>query len=158
MNPWKIEDPALIVLVGAAGSGKSLLAAANWPGKVVSSDAMRALAGSGESDMDATTGAFELLHRVTDLRLARRLTTCADATNITREHRAPLLAIAARHRVPAVALVLWPTLETCLARNRQRPRFVPEDAIASQHARISAETPSRDEGFTRVIVITEERT
>jgi predicted kinase len=145
-------DPALIVLAGAAGSGKSLLARENWPGRVVSSDALRALAGTGEDDQDATADAFELLHQVVHARMRRKLTTCVDATNVTRDHRAPLIRCAARWMVPAVAVVVWPPLETCLERNTGRVRYVPEDVIRRQYARLTEELPARSEGFARIII------
>jgi len=145
-------DPALIVLAGPAGSGKSLLAHENWPGRVVSSDALRALAGTGEGDLAATADAFEILHQVVRARMRRRLTTCVDATNVTRVHRAPLIRYAASYDVPAVAVIVWPPLETCLQRNARRARFVPEDVIRGQYIRLTAEMPSRSEGFARVIV------
>src|SRR6185437_3413417 len=44
-----LPDPALVVLVGASGSGKSAWAAEHYrPDEVVSSDRLRALVGSGE--------------------------------------------------------------------------------------------------------------
>jgi predicted kinase len=147
-----IPDPALIVLIGAAGSGKSLLAQENWPGKVVSSDALRALAGTGEADMDATADAFEILHQVVHARMRRHLTTCVDATNVARAHRLPLLSYADSYDVPAVAVVAWPPLETCLERNAGRSRYVPEDVIRKQYLQLTAEMPARSEGFTQVIV------
>ena len=49
-----IPDPALVVLVGPAGSGKSAWAAARYaPREVVSSDQLRAIVGSGEHDLGA---------------------------------------------------------------------------------------------------------
>ena len=146
-----LPDPVLIVLVGPSGSGKSLLAQENWPGQVVSSDALRALTGTGESDQDATADAFAILHQVA-ARDAPWLTTCVDAANVTRAHRAPLIGYASDYGVPAVAVVAWPRLETCLERNTRRPRYVPEDVIRCQYIQLTAELPSRDEGFARVIV------
>ena len=54
-----LPDPALVVLVGASGSGKSVWAAEHYrPDEVVSSDRLRALVGSGEHDLDASADAF----------------------------------------------------------------------------------------------------
>jgi predicted kinase len=145
-------DPALIVLAGVPGSGKSLLAHENWPGKVVSSDALRALTGTGEADMDATLDAFGILHQVVLARMRRRLTTCVDATNVARAPRAPLIRCASEWMVPAVAVIVWPPLETCLQRNAGRARQVPEGVIRAQYIQLTAEMPSRAEGFARVIV------
>ena len=56
-----LPDPALVVLVGASGSGKSVWAAEHYrPDEVVSSDRLRALVGSGEHDL---AFADEIFHR-----------------------------------------------------------------------------------------------
>ena len=50
-----LPDPALVVLVGSSGSGKSVWAAEHYrPHEVVSSDRLRAVVGSGEHDLDAS--------------------------------------------------------------------------------------------------------
>jgi predicted kinase len=60
-----IPDPALVVLAGPAGSGKSAWAAARYrPQEVVSSDQLRAVVGSGEHDLDASADAFTLLDQI----------------------------------------------------------------------------------------------
>ena len=60
-----LPDPALVVLVGASGSGKSVWAAEHYrPDEVVSSDRLRALVGSGEHDLDASADAFALLDQI----------------------------------------------------------------------------------------------
>ena len=60
-----LPDPALVVLVGASGSGKSTWAAARYrAAEVVSSDALRGVVGSGEHDLDASADAFALLEQV----------------------------------------------------------------------------------------------
>ena len=54
-----LPDPALVVLVGASGSGKSVWAAEHYrPDEVVSSDRLRALVGSGTLDVLSGGRAF----------------------------------------------------------------------------------------------------
>ena len=54
-----LPDPALVVLVGASGSGKSTWAAQRYRAEeVVSSDALRGVVGSGPHDLDASADAF----------------------------------------------------------------------------------------------------
>ena len=68
-----IPDPALVVLVGAAGSGKSVWAAEHYRAdEVVSSDRLRAVAGSGEHDLEASDDAFALLDQIVAARLPVR--------------------------------------------------------------------------------------
>ena len=60
-----LPDPALLVLVGPAGSGKSHFARAHYRGpEIVSSDDLRGVVGSGAHDLAATDEAFEILERV----------------------------------------------------------------------------------------------
>ncbi len=63
--PEALPDPALVVLAGPSGSGKSAWAAQRYrPHEVVSSDRLRAVVGSGEHDLDASADAFALLDQI----------------------------------------------------------------------------------------------
>ena len=70
---------ALVVLVGIAGAGKTTFAARHFaPTQVLSSDAMRALVADSPTAQGATDDAFEILHRLLEMRLRRgRLTVVA---------------------------------------------------------------------------------
>ena len=131
-----IPEPCLIVLVGAAGAGKTTLAARLFgPGEVLSSDAYRGVIAGDEADQTVTRSAFRLLHRDLERRLAERRTTVVDATSVTSFARRALTRIAARQGVPAVAIVLDLAPELVLARNATRPgRIVPEPAVRRQLA------------------------
>lgn len=133
-----LPDPALVLLVGASGAGKSAFARAHFaPTEVVSSDACRALVADDANDQGATAAAFELLHLVVDKRLARNRFTVVDATNVQAEARAPLLALAAAHQVATAAIVLDVGEALCTARDRARDeRTVGEAVIRRQHARL----------------------
>lgn len=159
--------PALILLVGPAGSGKSTWAAARYaPTQIVSLDALRAVVADDECDQDATGDAVALLHTIVDARLSRRLTTVVDATNGVPDERAELFAIAARHDIPVFAVVVTTDLQTCLARQHARPgpaagkrwgRAVPPSVVTNQHARTAASiTTLAAEGCTQVIVVNTE--
>ena len=129
-----LPEPCLVVLVGAAGSGKTTLAARLFePDQVLSSDAYRGIVAGDEADQTVSGVAFRLLHRDLERRLAARLTTVVDATNATTFARRSLTRIAERHRVPAVAIVLDLPAELVLARNATRGgRIVPEAAVRRQ--------------------------
>src|ERR1700730_14710534 len=83
-----IPDPALVVLVGPAGSGKSARGAARYrPGEIVSSDRLRAVVGSGEADLDASADAFALLDQIAAARAGRGLTTVIDTLGLDAARR-----------------------------------------------------------------------
>jgi protein phosphatase len=88
------------------------------------------------------------------LRLGRL--TVADATNLKREDRRPLVRLARRAGFNSAAIIFNLPLEVCMARNQRRPRVVPDDAIALQHVLLLETLPiiSR-EGFGYVWVLGE---
>ncbi len=130
----ELPEPSLVVLVGAAGAGKSTLAA-RWfaPDEVLSSDAHRALISGDESDQGVTRTAFAILYRRLSRRMAERRTTVVDATNVTSFARRALVRRAAAQGIPAVAIVLDLPARLVLARNRTRAgRMVPDAAVRRQ--------------------------
>jgi len=59
-----VPDPCLVVLIGAAGSGKTTLARRLVPAaQILSSDAFRGIVSGDDSDQGATKLAFAILHR-----------------------------------------------------------------------------------------------
>lgn len=154
----RLPQPSLVVLIGAAGAGKSTLAARLFPADaVLSSDAFRRIVSGDESDQRATKTAFAILHRELDRRLALGRTTVVDATSVTRYARRGLLRRAATHDVPAIALVLDLSHELVLARNAARPgHVVPEPAVRRQLADLRASTGAaglEGEGFAAVHIV-----
>ena len=156
----EIPDPCLVVLVGAAGSGKSTFVARHFaPDEVLSSDAFRALIAGDPADQSATRAAFSALNNALARRLSEGRLTVVDATSVQRAARAALLRRAAAARVPAVALVLDLPVDIVHARNRGRPlgAVVPTDAVDRQLAALaSALRPGGidAEGFARIHVLT----
>ena len=103
----ELPHPALVLLVGPTSSGKSTFAAAHFrPTEIVSSDRCRAPVCDDENDQSATDAAFEVLHLLVDKRLEGKRLTVVDATNVRRQARGALLALARHHSLPAVAIVL----------------------------------------------------
>ena len=125
---------ALVVLVGAAGCGKSTWAAERFlPTQVVSSDECRALVSDDPNNSRASADAFKLMHEIIDMRLKRGRLTVADATNVNAEKRAALLEIALRRRRPAIAVVFDMPEAVCMERNSARnERVIPAAAIMRQ--------------------------
>lgn len=154
----RLPDPCLVVLIGAAGAGKSTLAARLFPpGAVLSSDAFRAALSGDEADQRVSRTAFAILHRELDRRLAKGRTTVVDATNVTPFARRTLLRRALALGIPAVAIVLDLDPALVLARNAARGgRVVPEAAVRRQLAELHRST--RDgvlvaEGFAAVQLV-----
>ena len=137
-EPWAvIPDPALVVLVGAAGSGKSTWAAQHYrPAEIVSSDQLRAVVGSGEHDLDASEDAFALLEHIVTVRTGRRLCTVVDTLGLSPDRRLGYLAHARRAGLPAVAVLFDTDAAVCRQRNRSRQRPVPAAVLDAQLARV----------------------
>ena len=129
----RLPDPALVVLVGASGSGKSTWAEARFRAQeIVSSDALRGVVGSGPHDLDATADAFAMLETVVAARLGRGLTTVVDTLGLDAERRRAWREAAARAGLPAVAVLLDTPDAECRRRNAARDRPVPAPALAGQ--------------------------
>jgi len=132
----ELLDPCLVVLVGPAGSGKSTFARRHFrPTEILSSDAFRAMVSDDEADQSATSAAFSLLHSVARHRLARGRLTVIDATNVEPRARRPLLGLARRFHMPAVAIVFDLPADLVQGWNAERAsRSVPAEVIA-RHVR-----------------------
>jgi len=147
-----IPDPSLVILVGPSGSGKSTWAAIRFrPEEIVSSDRLRAMAGSGEHDLDASEVAFDLLDRIVASRLQRGLLTVVDTLGLDDQRRASHLEQAQEAHVPAVIVVFDTPEREVRARNRARPRPVPEKVLTSQIRRFRQIRPRLDD-FPHLLV------
>lgn len=155
-------SPSLLVLIGAAGAGKSTWARTHFAAhQVLCLDQLRLVVSDDESDQNATPAAVAILNLAAQARLCRKLTTVVDATNTTVAARRVLVGIARSYRVPAVAVMFSTPLEVCLTRNSTRPatprpghrwaRRVPEDVVRHQYAHAAAARALlADEGFTAI--------
>jgi predicted kinase len=137
-----LPDPALVVLIGAAGSGKSSWAAARYrPAEIVSADQLRGIVGSGEHDLAASADAFRLLDQIAAARLGRGLTTVVDTLGLDPARRRAQRDLARQAGLPAVAVLLETSPAECRARNRARDRPVPATVLDGQLRRM-AEIPA----------------
>jgi len=158
MAALEIPDPSVVILVGAAGAGKSTFAARPFPlGAVLSSDAMRAAISGNAADQSATRPAFDALHRALDQRLAAGRLTVVDATNVTPAARRTVRTIAARHRTPVIVIVLDYPSAVVHARNAARQgRQVPDAAVSRHLNQLRRAVDDGDldrEGHLRVVVL-----
>ncbi|MCQ4212989.1 polynucleotide kinase-phosphatase [Streptomyces longispororuber] len=116
-----VTDLALVVLIGASGSGKSTFARAHFkPTEVISSDFCRGLVADDENDQGASGDAFDVLHYIAAKRLAAGRLTVVDATNVQQESRRQLVDLAREHDVLPIAIVLDVPEDECVRRNAQR--------------------------------------
>ncbi|HEY0970252.1 MAG TPA: AAA family ATPase [Gemmatimonadales bacterium] len=151
-----LPTPSLLLLVGPSGCGKSTFARRHFaPTEIVSSDHCRALVADDPADQGATAGAFAVLHAIVDQRLAHARQTVVDATNLRDFGRAPLLDLARRHHLPAVAIAFDLPAELCRERAAARPdRPVDADVVARHVAELPAALAAmRGEPFRSVTVL-----
>jgi predicted kinase len=151
----ELPEPCLVVLVGAAGAGKSTLATRLFAtDQVLSSDAQRALLTGDEANQAVSKAAFAILHRQLTRRMADGRTTVIDATNVTSFARRSLVRRATAAGVPSLAIVLDLAPALVLARNATRPgRIVPEAAVRRQLADLARSLRRGDlesDGFAAV--------
>ncbi|MFE1130115.1 AAA family ATPase [Streptomyces albidoflavus] len=150
------EMPAhgLVILIGPSGAGKSTLAR-TWPAsQVLSLDALREVVADDAGDQDATGDAVAALHLLLEARMRRRLFTVVDATNTTRESRAPLVAAAKRHNMLPIAVMVATPGSVCIERQGPRPanRTVPEDVVVKQRQdMVDSHRTLKAEGFPEVV-------
>jgi protein phosphatase len=152
-----LPDPSLVVLVGPAGSGKSTLAARLFaPGEIVSSDAFRAVVSGDEADQRASAVAFRILYATVERRLAARVLSVVDATNLLPSMRRPLVRRALAAGMSVAAIVLDLAADTVRAQNAGRGRVVDADVV-DRHLAAVRRTVDRDqlaaEGFDPIVVL-----
>jgi protein phosphatase len=158
-----IADPSLVVLVGAAGAGKSTFAARHFaPAEVLSSDRFRAIVSGDEANQAATRAAFALLHRELSTRLGQGRLTVVDATSVRSAARRALVDRANAAGVSVTAIVLDLPADTVIARNAARPARTVDMAVVRRQldgVRASLDGPDPAllrEGFAQVVVLRDE--
>jgi len=151
----RVPDSALVLLMGASGSGKSTFAARHFDAQaVISSDQLRGALAGDEADQHATDAAFDRLHRWLDARLAAGVLAVVDATNVEWMRRSELVRRARQHGRPAIAIAFDLPLDLCLLRNAARPRTVRAAVIRRQHDELRRGLHRLDlEGFSAVHIL-----
>ncbi len=151
-----LPDPALVVLVGPSGSGKSHWAGGRYrSSEIVSSDDLRGVIGSGRHDLDASKDAFELLDLIVAGRVRRGLCTVVDTLGLDDARRQALLDLAREHRLPAIVVRFDTPPALCRRRNAARDRPVPARVLADQLRSYTQVASALDtEGWDRVVTVT----
>lgn len=156
MTKIMIPELALVVLIGASGSGKSTFAHRHFlPTEIISSDACRAWVSDDETDQSATSDAFEVLHYLAAKRLARMKLTVIDATNVQPEARKRLVDLAREYHVLPVAIVLDMPEKVSIERNEGRTnRNFGAHVIVRQRRELKRSLYNLErEGFRRVTIL-----
>lgn len=140
---------ALNVMIGVPGCGKSTFAeSGEIPGVVLSSDKIRKMYWS-ETDQSHNAEVFDILKETAASLLDDGKDVIIDATNVKPDWRQWCIDMAhdkgAECRAYSFEHV---SVDTCLERNRNRARQVPDDVI--RHYADMLVTPTKDEGFDAV--------
>jgi protein phosphatase len=152
----RIEVPAnaLIVLVGAAASGKSHWAHAYFrPTEVVSSDACRALVSDDEASQGVNREAFAVFYTILRQRLKLGRLSVADSTALDAFARRKLLALGAQYGAPVHSVVFHTPLAVLQEHNRMRERRVPDEVLERHAARLErlvTEQVLEQEGYAAI--------
>ncbi len=158
MIELQLPDPALILLIGPAGAGKSTFAARHFlPTEIISSDHCRALICDDAAAQHLNAETFGLVHHLARLRVQQGKLTVIDATNLEQRARRPFLRLARRWRVPVVALVFEVALATCQAQNQTRSqRVVPPEVVQKQFVELAqAQAQLPREGYAGIYRLNE---
>ena len=149
----KIPEFAVVVLIGASGSGKSTFAKKQFLStEILSSDMMRGWVSDDENSQSATSDAFDVLHYVMRKRLQNMRLVVVDATNVQQSARKPLVAIAREYHALPVAIVLDVPEQVAVERNDKRPDRNFGRRVVARHRRELRRSLKglKREGFRRV--------
>lgn len=154
MSALELPADALVVLVGAAASGKSTWAAAHFEEtEVVSSDRCRELVSDDPTDQGANPGAFAVFYEILWQRARLGRLSVADSTALQPFARGRLRAVAQRAGVPVHAVVFLTPLPRLLEMNRLRARQVPEPVLRRHAAMLEelvADRVLESEGYAAI--------
>ncbi|MEV4046058.1 AAA family ATPase [Streptomyces sp. NPDC049744] len=145
---------ALILLLGASGSGKTRTSKMFEPHMVLRADDLRAMCADDPGSQQVNGPVWQALHTMLDARLGLGLRTAVDATNANAGDRQTLIRAGRSHGAPVVALLMGTAPSVAQARNAVRAanRCVPADIVATQHAQIVAAHPRlAEEGFDHIV-------
>ncbi|MDX2192787.1 MAG: AAA family ATPase [Gemmatimonadales bacterium] len=158
----RIPASALVVTIGAAGSGKTRWVQRNFESEqILALDDFRRLVAGSTSSWDRQLGdeAFDLLLVALDARARRAVTTVVDGAFLLPERRRRVLQLAAQHGRATLAVCFRVPAELAQYRNREGNRVLPSKVLREQVRLVDAfDAEWRHEGWTRVVFFAHEDT
>lgn len=139
----------LILLIGIPGSGKTTLSKRlvekNF--KRICADEIRGELYGDQIVQGDSTQVFTIFFERLRALFAENADVVVDNTNLYFKHRKPILDIAAEYGYTDIQLWLLDVpLETCLKRNIDRERNVPQETITNYYNELNRSRPKRSEG------------
>lgn len=152
--------PRFYVMVGIPGSGKSTYAKTCLKRALrVSLDDLRLMLTNRAFVARLEPLIVAAGDRLTDVAAGyaatHRMDVVFDATNVTRNRRAPLIERAVHYGLTPMAVYVQVPLSVALIRNNTRPDPVPREVVESFYRRL--QPPTMDEGFAQVYVVDAEK-
>lgn len=152
-----LTPDALVILVGASGSGKSFWAHGFFRDtQVVSSDRCRALVSDDEENQRVSREAFAVFYSILRQRLALGRLTVADSTGLQEFSRLRMRDMARQHGRPVHLVAFAAPVDVLLRQNARRTRRVPEEVLtrhAEQMQRLRETGALLHEGYDAVHVL-----
>lgn len=148
-----IPENALIVLMGASGSGKSTFARKHFfHSEILSSDHFRLLTSNSESNQEVNRDAFDILYYILEKRLQNKLLSVVDATNLQDFARKNLLKLAEKYHVESILLAFNLPNAICEKHNQSRPERIVPDWVIKKHNTEMQQALQRvtKEGFSHI--------
>lgn len=130
----------LKLIIGVSGSGKSTFAQhvlrRGSPAVYLSSDGLRGVIGSSESDQSVNHIVFKTLFSVVEFLLKSGQSVMVDATSVDKRSRAEFITIARKHGAFIEAYCVDTPISIAKQRNAGRNRIVPDEAIDRQASKL----------------------
>lgn len=145
------KTPALIVLCGPAGSGKSTWIKTHEISPkpvIISTDQLRKEWLGDESDQSQNPFIWERAMQQVQWYLFSNVVVF-DATNLKKGGRRKLVEMAHRIKAKAICIYFNVSLDQCLENDRKRERHVPPDVIARQFEKYTY--PTIEEGWDLIM-------